>query len=405
MGLTVRELRLRNFRSYREVELSGLGAMTIFVGPNAIGKTNLVEAIQLCTACTSFRSPRPAHLVRFGEEQASSCALLSDGSRRLELELRANKLNRAYFLNGKKKTASSLKGILPAILFCPDDLNLVKGSSSVRRNQLDQLGSQVSSSYNSVLRDYTKIVQQKNRYLKEEVTQVYLMAINEVLARVGAQLFVLRAHLVKELIPYVNECYRGISSSKDEIKLSYIPSWEQGDSGAGSAVGFDRAFVEERLLEVLSNRFEEEHRRHRSVFGPHADKVLFSINGKDASLFASQGQQRSIVLALKTAEVLLVRDRLNQNPVLLLDDVMSELDENRRHAFMESIPSEVQTFITATTEDYFDSVSLSKADVVDLGSILTKRSGSSSDAATSSMHESDTSLSEFKWSSVDMGGL
>ncbi len=405
MGLTVRELRLRNFRSYREVELSDLGAMTIFVGPNAIGKTNLVEAIQLCTACTSFRSPRPAHLVRFGEEQASSCALLSDGSRRLELELRANKLNRAYFFNGKKKTASSLKGILPAILFCPDDLNLVKGSSSVRRNQLDQLGSQVSPSYNSVLRDYTKIVQQKNRYLKEEVTQAYLMAINEVLARVGAQLFVLRAHLVKELIPYVSECYRGISSSKDEIELSYIPSWEQGDSGAGSAVDFDRAFVEERLLEVLSNRFEEEHRRHRSVFGPHADKVLFSINGKDASLFASQGQQRSIVLALKTAEVLLVRDRLNQNPVLLLDDVMSELDENRRHAFMESIPSEVQTFITATTKDYFDSVSLSKADVVDLGSILSKRGGSSGDVATSSIHESDTSLSEFKWSSVDMGGL
>lgn len=96
---------------------------------------------------------------------------------------------------------------------------------------------------------------------------------------------------------------------------------------------------------------------------------------------------------------------MNQNPVLLLDDVMSELDENRRHAFMEGIPFEVQTFITATTKDYFDSVSLSKADVVDLGSISTKRSESSGDAATSSMYESDTSLSEFKWSSVDMGGL
>ncbi len=405
MGLTVRELRLRNFRSYQEVELSGLGLTTIFVGPNAIGKTNLVEAVQLCTACTSFRNPRPAHLVRFGEEQASLSALLSDDSRRLELEMRANKLGRAYFLNGKKKTASSLKGILPAILFCPDDLNLVKGSSSIRRNQLDQLGSQVSSSYNSVLRDYTKIVQQKNRYLKEEVTQGYLMAINEVLARVGAQLFMLRVRLVNELIPYVNECYRGISSSKDEIMLSYIPSWEQDESTASFAVDFERAFVEERLLEVLASRFDEEHRRHRSLFGPHADKVLFFINGKDASLFASQGQQRSIVLALKTAEVLLVCDRLNQNPVLLLDDVMSELDENRRYAFMKSIPTEVQTFITATTKDYFDPASLSKADVVDLGSILAERNGSDSGTLVTSVPEFSTTLSRFGWSSVDVGGL
>lgn len=387
------------------MELSGLGATTIFVGPNAIGKTNLIEAIQLCTACASFRNPRPAHLVRFGAEQASSSALLSDGSRLLELELRASKLGRAYFLNGKKKTANSLKGILPAVLFCPDDLNLVKGSSSIRRNQLDQLGSQVSSSYNSVLRDYMKIVQQKNRYLKEEVTHSYLTAINEVLARVGAQLFMLRIHLVKELIPYVNECYRGISSSKDEIALSYIPSWEQDCPTASFTMDFDRTLVEKRLLEVLASRSDEEHRRHRSLFGPHADKVLFSINGKDASLFASQGQQRSIVLALKTAEVLLVRDRLNQNPVLLLDDVMSELDENRRHAFMGSIPAEVQTFITATTKDYFDQVSLSEADVVDLGSILAEHSELNSEVSASSSLKPETSLSEFRWSSVGMGGL
>lgn len=407
MSLSIRELELRDFRSYQEVELSGLGSMSIFVGPNAIGKTNLIEAIQLCTACTSFRSPRPGYLVRFGAEQASARALLSDGDRRLEIELRANELGRSYCLNGKKKTASSLKGILPAILFCPDDLNLVKGSSSVRRDQLDLLGSQVSSSYNSVLRDYTKIVQQKNRYLKEEVTHAYLMAINEVLARVGAQLFMLRARLVDELIPYVAECYRAISSSKDEIRLSYVPSWEQDDA-AGEPLGeFDRDTVETRLLDVLAGRFEEEHRRHRSLFGPHADKVYFSINSKDASLFASQGQQRSIVLALKTAEVLLVRDRLNQNPVLLLDDVMSELDENRRHAFMGSIPTEVQTFITATTKDYFSTSSISRADVIDLGSILAESRESNNEGPRSTVDAADnngSSLAQFKWSGAGAGG-
>ena len=407
MSLSIRELELRDFRSYREVELLGLGSMSIFVGPNAVGKTNLIEAIQLCTACTSFRNPRPGHLVRFGAERASSRALLSDGDRRLEVELRANELGRSYYLNGKKRTANSLKGILPAILFCPDDLNLVKGSSSVRRDQLDLLGSQVSSSYNSVLRDYIKIVQQKNRYLKEEVTHAYLMAINEVLARVGAQLFMLRARLANELIPYVSECYRAISSSKDEIRLSYIPSWEQDDVAGEPFENLDRDTVEARLLDVLARRFEEEHRRHRSLFGPHADKVHFSINSKDASLFASQGQQRSIVLALKTAEVLLVRDRLNQNPVLLLDDVMSELDESRRYAFMESIPSEVQTFITATTKDYFSSASVNRADVIDLGSILAESRESNNEESEITVDAADSngsSLAELRWSGAGMGG-
>ncbi len=407
MGLTVRELELRNFRSYQYVKLSNLGPMTIFVGPNAIGKTNLIEAIQLCTACSSFRNPRPNHLLKFGETQASSHVCLSDDVRVLDIDLKISDANKTYFLNGKKKTGASLKGLLPAILFCPDDLNLVKGSSSVRRNQLDSLGTQVSSSYNAVLRDYMKIITQKNRYLKDDASHEYLMAINDVLARVGAQLFTLRARLVEELLPYVNEYYGEISSSRDTVELLYIPSWQNTEEQCLDFSKFSREYVEDCLHAVLENRYEEEHRRHRSLFGPHADKVSFLINGQDASLFASQGQQRSIVLALKVAEVLLVRDRLNQNPVLLLDDVMSELDENRRFAFMDSIPEEVQTFITATTKNYFSSKSLLNAQLIDLGAILKNELDNKeqeNNASSLDLQAKNLRSTTLEWFTVDMRG-
>lgn len=367
MGLAVTELDLRDFRSYESCRLSGLGRLTLLVGPNAVGKTNVIEALQLCTAISSFRNPKPAHLVRMGASSAWAKVTLEDEFRHLELELRVSDEGKGYLLNGKKRTGASCKGLLPAVLFCPDDLDLVKGSSSVRRHQLDSLGSQVSSGYRAVLRDYEKIVQQKNRYLKEQASWDFLVAINEVLARVGAQLFILRARLVGELAPYVTENYAEIASGRDVVTLALVPSWEQdSDPRPVDEFRLERNQVEALILEALSRRQFEERERRRCLVGPHADKIMFFLEGGDASVFASQGQQRSIVLALKMAEVMLVRDRLGQTPVLLLDDVMSELDSDRRSAFMSGIPFGVQTFVTATNLGYFEKELIADADVVSL---------------------------------------
>lgn len=379
MSLAVKRIELKNFRSYEQCRLSDMGRRMVLVGPNASGKTNIVEALQLCTGMSSFRNPRPAQLVRMGAESARVCVDLSDGLRELQLRLDVDDKGRKYELNGKRRTGASLKGIMPAVVFTPDDLSLAKGSSSVRRHQLDSLGSQVSVGYRSVLQDYAKLIRQKNRCLKEGASSSYLAAFDDLLCRVGSQLFVLRMKLMAELEPYMADFYASISGGTGDLRLSYVPSWVQethsdlspsGNCGIPADEICDKASVSAKLVRALEARREEERIRGRSLVGPHADKVGFVVDGNDASLFASQGQQRSAVLSLKMAELSLVMSRIEQSPLLLLDDVMSELDENRRKAFVEAVPPDVQMVVTTTNRGYFDRSFLSTADIVDMDECL-----------------------------------
>jgi DNA replication and repair protein RecF len=370
VGLKITSFEFQNFRNYHNYRLSEVGDLTLFIGPNAVGKTNLIEGLQLCTACTSFRNPKVEHLVRMGASGARVSVSIGDGNRDLLMELLVREGKKEYRLNGKRKQARSLRGLLPAILFCPDDLTLVKGSMSVKRAQLDALGSQLSPNYHSVRRDYERIIQQKNRYLKDEVSHAYLQSINEVVAQVGAQFHVLRARLANELSPYISRYYRQISACDEEVSIAYVPSWVHTDAINVSYVGNpvpDREQVREQLIAVMEGNHAHEHNRRHALYGPHADKLVFFLDGHDAGVFASQGQQRSIVLAVKMAEVALVRDRLNQSPILLLDDVMSELDSNRRSALLSCIPDDVQTFVSSTNLDYFDGETLERATVIHLG--------------------------------------
>lgn len=381
MSLAVRQIELRNFRSYGQCRLSGMGQRIVLVGPNASGKTNIVEALQLCTGMSSFRNPRPVQLVRMGSESAQVCVDLSDGLRELRMNLDVDGKGRRYELNGKRRTGASLKGIMPAVVFTPDDLSLAKGSSSVRRHQLDLLGSQVSVGYRSVLQDYAKLIRQKNRCLKEGASSSYLAAFDDLLCRVGSQLFVLRMKLMAELEPYMADFYTSISGGMGDLCLSYVPSWIQETSSDSSLLGgcdiplggiCDKASVSAKLARALEVRREEERVRGRSLVGPHADRVGFVVDGNDASLFASQGQQRSAVLSLKMAELSLVMSRIEQSPLLLLDDVMSELDESRRKAFIEAVPPDVQMVVTTTNRGYFDRSFLSTADIIDMDECLVR---------------------------------
>lgn len=351
--LKVKNIALRNFRNYEELALSDIGDVCLFVGPNAIGKTNLIEAIQLLTGASSFRNPQTAHLIKQGADAASISARLEGSGRTLDIEAVFSEEGKSFYLNGKKKRASSLRGLLPSVVFCPDDLNLVKGSQSVRRRQLDLLGSQLSSNYDSVRKDYDKIIKQKNHYLKEEVDKGYLSSINEVAATVGAQLTVLRSKLLFELAPYMQAIYKDISHGGELLEVAYLSSWEK-DSGRFVTEPVSREASIEQLLNAMDTGFERERERKLSLYGPHRDSILITLDGNDAGVFASQGQQRSIVLCFKMAEVALIKDKLGYSPVLLLDDVMSELDSSRRFALMSLVEEGIQTFITATNQDYFD---------------------------------------------------
>ncbi len=325
------------------------------MGPNASGKTNAVEALQLLTALSSFRNAKSAELVRKGSERARAQCEVSDGARQLSISLTLEAGKRTYEVNGKKRAPKALRGTLPSVTFTPDDLNLVKGSGRYRRHELDVLGSQLNANYFQLVRDFEKVLRHKNRLLKDEAPEALIEATDDLYVKVADQLTNYRIALFDRLAPHICSSYEEISGGRECLTVSYEKSW--GKEGK-----------DETLAAAVLASKPDERLRHRALVGPHLDDLLFSIDGMEAGAFASQGQQRSIVLALKLAEAEVIEEILGQLPVLLLDDVMSELDGTRRRGLVQTMLEGKQTFITTANIDYFDKHMLERARIVDLRS-------------------------------------
>lgn len=387
MGLMLSDISFRNFRNYESFMLEDLGPLTILVGPNAVGKTNVIEGIQLLTSAASFRHPKVAHLVRSGTESAQVEGMVTDGSRELALSLVVSEGKRRHALNGKAKRPVDLKGLIPSVVFTPDDLGFVKGSRSVRLSALDNLGSQLSPNHYLIRRDYEKVVRYKNRLLKEDASDDLIASIDEMLVTCGAQLTCYRSALFEKLAPYIASYYSSLSEGRESFAAFYLPSWKaveapvlqegivvECDAGkggcqesvSGGLTSLSRGAAREAISRDLVKRAGEERMRRRALVGPHADQLGFVIDGRDAATFGSQGQQRSIVLAFKLAETALIHELIGQSPLLLLDDVMSELDEHRRAALVSFISAGMQTFVTTTNLSYFNRDLLAGAHVVEL---------------------------------------
>lgn len=376
--MRLHSLHLHNFRNYHACNIDDIGGLTILVGPNAVGKTSVIEAIQMITDMSSFRTSHYGQMVNWDNNEAVVNANLSGAGRSLDVRLMVSEGRRSYQLNGKPRQIRDLKGLLPAVTFCPDDLNLAKGSNAARRNALDGLGSQLSKNFYSVKSDYAKLIKQKNKALKDEVADAYLDSIDEILVRVGVQLMAHRMVIMDKLRPAFTERYREMTAGREVLDFAYVPSWEERDLDDSFDVGDDlenlavdqESFRKPLMMDMFSRALKQNRERERaygrSVIGPHADKVAFLLNGRNQTYYSSQGQQRSIVLAFKMAQSQVIRETLNQKPVLLLDDVMSELDENRRRYFMQFISDDVQTFITTTNLEYFDTSMKAKADIIEL---------------------------------------
>ena len=199
MSLRIKDVSFDDFRSYEHFRLSGIGPLTVLVGPNAVGKTNVVEGIQLLTAQTSFRNPTGVQLVRDGADFARMHATAADEGRLLELGLTIEAGKRRFTLNGKQKRTADLKGVIPSVTFTPDDLNLAKGSGATRRNALDAVGSQLSRNHYLIRRDFDKVLRHKNSLLKDEASPLLLESLNDLMVTCGAQLVCYRAALFGKL--------------------------------------------------------------------------------------------------------------------------------------------------------------------------------------------------------------
>jgi len=362
LPLAIHSIEFTDFRNWPQLRISAPGPLVIIVGANAVGKTNIIEGIQLLTALESFRRPQWPELVRQGADFCRIAICAAQDRRELELEMTVREGRRRYAFNGKGKRRADLLGLLPAVLFTPDDLHCAKGPAAVRREMLDSLGCQISKSYAAIVADYRRTVLQKGQLLKEEdVDAAVLESWNAGLARLGGALYKHRRQLCERLIGAAAEAHAQIAAG-ERLAAQYLPSWQREGLELTAAADDACACMEEALILGIG----AELRQRRCLIGPHRDDIALSIGGSDARRFGSQGQQRTIALAWKIAEVRILRQTLEAEPLLLLDDVMSELDEQRRSSLLEFVHSGTQTFITTTNLGYFPKEILDQAEVLQL---------------------------------------
>jgi DNA replication and repair protein RecF len=378
MTVVLKSLELRNFRSHRSFSLDEPKRLVLIVGKNAVGKTNVIEALQLVSMLESFRNPLSPNLVTKSEEEGDVKASFLQNERQIDIKMSLSDGKRSYELNGKNKPKNSIKGLIPAIVFVPDDLSLVKDAPEGRRKLVDDIGQQLSSTYRDISCDYQKTVRQRNVILREQRERNYDRSIleswDESLFTLGALLFVHRAKLYKRLMDKARAIYSHFIEG-EVLKSIYLPSFSHIRKTASdyitysdeALVALSKEEVESLMREALELVHKEEKARAKTLVGPHRDEVSFFINGQEARRFASQGQQRSIALSLKLAQLAVIQEITGNQPLLLLDDVMSELDEERREALIEMIEGEMQTVITATDLSFFNEDILSRAQIIELG--------------------------------------
>lgn len=357
-------VHLRSFRNYEDLRIEPAEGLTILVGPNAAGKTNVIEAIQICTAGRSFRRPRWDEVVKWGAPAAGLSVTAQDDRTEVVLDTTIDaEGSRRFRVNGVRRARmSDFQGIIPSVVFTPDDLTLAKGPAEVRRNDIDDLGEQLSKAYGVIRRDYQRVLRHRNVLLREwRANDSDLEPWDELLVTLGAKLFTHRRGLVRRLVEHAEPIYHDLAGG-EELDVTYLDRCGVGLTSVREEV--KPADVEQAFRVELVARRADERVRLATLVGPHRDDIGFIIGGKEARTYASQGQQRTVALAWKLAEVSVVEDVLGRKPVLLLDDVMSELDAARRRALTDLVMNDVQTIVSTTNTGYFDDETLSAATIV-----------------------------------------
>lgn len=383
--MRVSKVELQNFRNYESCQLQLQAGRNILVGENAQGKTNFLEAIELLSTGKSARADQDVDLIRW--QAPHMVASLSFESRTGTQDLRlafgrqqaSKRVDKRIAVNGvTQKTTADMVGRLLVVSFSTQDLNLLRGGPRYRRDWIDDVVTKLRPANLEYYLNYKKSLAQRNKLLKSmfergKVTvsdQDQLLAWDKQVARFGARIIKERLSALARLLPIAEEQQTAISRQKESLSIRYVfkandssgsqfllddDDNEQADSevATGPLTAEQLAAMEEldiarTLLKLLKEKRAEEIRRKQTLLGPHRDDLVFCLNSSDAVAFASQGQQRSIVLSLKMAELALVREAVDESPVLLLDDVLAELDEFRQGLLMSVVEQDMQTIITTT---------------------------------------------------------
>ncbi|MEH2115914.1 DNA replication/repair protein RecF [Nostoc sp.] len=361
----LKTLSLRQFRNYQDQQVEFTAAKTILVGNNAQGKSNLLEAVELLATLRSHRMTRDRDLVQEGEAIAQINATLErqTGFSDLTLTLRRNG-RRSVALNGESiRRQMDFLGVLNAVQFSSLDLELVRGGPEGRRNWLDTLLIQLEPVYAHILQQYNHVLRQRNAFLKGHVETLHATSLHSELAVWDAQLATTgtrvirrRDRAIQRLAPIASTWHASISGSTEVLQIKYVPNIPLEDNQPEE--------VQQAFLAKIQQRAIAEMHQGTTLVGPHRDEIELTINQTPARQYGSQGQQRTLVLALKLAELQLIEEVVKEPPLLLLDDVLAELDLSRQNQLLDAIQDRFQTLITTTHLGSFDSQWLKSSQIL-----------------------------------------
>lgn len=343
----IKSVKLINFRNYKGIKVFFNSNLNIFLGENGEGKTNLLESLYIASSGKSFRTNKDKELINLNKNEAYVGVELvkEDTIKTIEIKLDTNKPKRIKINGIEQDKISDIFGVLQAVIFSPEDLKIVKEGPSHRRNFLDIEITQIKPIYKSILNDYNRVLAQRNNLLKvipyDDKKRKLLFVWNKQLIELGTKIMIFRNSFVNRLIPISKEIHKSITQGEEVLDISYISSLNIDEMDKNTIM----KNFEKILLENENNDIE----KGSTSFGPHKDDLEIKINDKDVRMFGSQGQKRTTVLSLKLAEIELIKQETEEYPILLLDDVFSELDINRRR-YLVSRFKDIQTIITSNDD-------------------------------------------------------
>ncbi len=330
------ELQLRNFRCFESLRVELAPGFNFFLGRNGQGKTSILEAACVLLRLQSQRSSTLAPVVRFGEKAFGVAGRIKNH----RLEFRSGALRRKVSIDDvEQRTLGEYLRLERVVSFANTDIELIRGGSEARRRYLDFLGAQIDPLYRPTLRAYERALRSRNALLKSPQSRPReIAAYDSPLIEHGTKLGVMRARLVERLAPVAADAHRQVSGTAEALRLRFAP-------GNGESFASD-----------LANSQAKELRLRQTIVGPHRDEIELAVEGKGAQQYASEGQQRTVALALKIAQARIFALEEETPPLLLLDDIFGELDPVRRNALLAHLPADAQKLVTATTMQWRDEV-------------------------------------------------
>ena len=344
----IKQLTLQHFRNYQQVTLEFTKGLTILTGENAQGKTNLLEAIFLLSLAKSHRTNHDQEMIQWAQETANISAVVETNLYEIPLSLKLSKKGKIAQVNYLDQAKlSHFVGKFNTILFAPEDMQLIKGAPNLRRRFIDIELGQVNPIYLNHLSTYQRALKQRNSYLKQygrsaKFDTAWFDILTNQLIGSAAHIIEARYQFMVQLEQIASPIHQNLSNQRDALRLEYLNGTHLYQA---QTVEERQAVLEEQAKQVMVREKEQ----GMTLFGPHRDDFVCYVNEKKAQFYGSQGQQRTIVLSLKLAEIELMQQKTGEYPVLLLDDVLSELDDERQHILMSYIENKVQTILTTAT--------------------------------------------------------